>query len=125
MKSLTIVIPFFLILTYSCSKEKRLSNFLEGTWTVIPVNDSSSVLLQFTFQECGNADNCDGSYFFDSPYSSGTYEIEWWLDNEILTISNTSGHESYNIIEWEDDYMKWRSLSNPYDSLLELERLTF
>lgn len=117
MKYLILSACVIMFLSVSCSKEKQLVKFLEGTWETLPPTDSSSFYLQFTFEDCNNNSGCDGSYYIESPYDTVTISMTWELDDDVLTIGNASGHEMYRIIEWQDNFMQWYSFSFPEDTL--------
>ena len=121
---MSIVILF----TISCSKENKLEKNLAGTWDVINI-DSVYVdnQWQFTFEECGKKETCNGSYFLElhSAYSdtSFTRTFIWELNNNMITITTSDNSvDHFIILEWEDDYMKWNIPPYPED-ILELVRI--
>ncbi|MFZ1826193.1 MAG: lipocalin family protein [Chitinophagales bacterium] len=123
-----ILMSVVILFTISCSKENKLEKNLTGTWDVINID---SVYLdnqwQFTFEECGKKETCNGSYFYElhSAYSdtSFTRTFTWELNNNMLTTTLSDNSDvHYTILEWEDDYMKWNLLPYP-DDILELVRI--
>ncbi len=72
----------------SCSKEKQLIKLLDGSWSATPSDpvDSSStiIVLEYTFNECNDNDNCNGSYLFEifgSDTTSAIIDFTWELNS--------------------------------------------
>lgn len=118
-KQLYLIIKLCFIILAACSKEGKITDYIEGDWELVSFagkHPGADISESYSFSKTDDKSG-NGTYYYTGPNSSAVITFTYTLSKNIISM-NMHGRENLKVIKFEESILE---LQNSYKEIYVLK----